>query len=641
MKPIKKDSRFRYGNKKSHLKLLLGWFSFLCSGCASLSEQSWRHLNFNLPLQEHTELQRFEKEVTLNKKKHPQDSTLLDLEASLHLLRNGGSEGSRQLAKNHLASAIVSFEDLTTTKNMNSAFTADRSKAYRGRPHERVVASLLLAVLDIQDGRCDMALPALRNAEFLDARWTEHRLGSDAPLTYALRLFCLQEEGHSTQDRSQARGSLHAALRFQSLRPFIKELLIDKALKNIDHEKSVGFRASEELLAAALPLAILDSAPNPKTKDLLMKGIAFAFQNMVRLEEVVNLHAFAIDRKRATIPKSVKTNEELVVHLRQEATKTLSELKTWLEGDEVDIAFRDVDQHIAELDASIATLVNSIEHKAIDVSFSGQGPGVVREGQYGELARIDVAERLQNFSALSTQRKSFDHRRCNTMRAAASGIDFTLCRKGVEISNSLSSEQIEHQGFDMWSSSYQATSVIGRRFERVLKDRAVYKGVLFDAGSVSGSIAKSFLNAAANSNSEEGAAVAATVGIAAGIISGITHLVGASVQSKADDRYVRNLFESATLWVPFDLEKPNRASPESIERYNTLVTQASHLSASAETRVQIETQTQTNMNATKVKGRKRRSDFRLRGRAAPTTERTRAGARRRIKVRRGKATQRE
>jgi hypothetical protein len=114
-------------------------------------------------------------------------------------------QGNRELARAYLADVVDAMED--TDQNLTAVAQAlqnDTQRDYRGRPHERVFAPLLLATLDVAAGRCDMALPAVKTARLM------HAVGRTdaAPLPWAdwLQLRC----GVDVDDASPALLSLAA-----------------------------------------------------------------------------------------------------------------------------------------------------------------------------------------------------------------------------------------------------------------------------------------------------------------------------------------------------------------------------------------------------------------------------------------------
>lgn len=114
---------------------------------------------------------------------------------------------AHRVARRELARAAAVFDDLALDGHaLERAFVGDATRPWRGRPFERVLALATLAALDIERGRCDLALPTLRTAALHDARAapTEHDRAavSDAVLVAALALRCLADG-----DASLARGT--------------------------------------------------------------------------------------------------------------------------------------------------------------------------------------------------------------------------------------------------------------------------------------------------------------------------------------------------------------------------------------------------------------------------------------------------
>jgi hypothetical protein len=139
------------------------------------------------------------------------DDTLHDLERAFALLRKGA--GKHTAARKLLERAVPRFDDLAIESTpLEAAFASDANKPYRGRPHERVLAAALLAALDMERNRCDLAIPTLRNAAWLDAR-AKPSDPSDAVLVHALAVRCMEQmSGMSRGDKQRVRDDLRAAL---------------------------------------------------------------------------------------------------------------------------------------------------------------------------------------------------------------------------------------------------------------------------------------------------------------------------------------------------------------------------------------------------------------------------------------------
>ncbi|MDP2340681.1 MAG: hypothetical protein Q8O67_06975 [Deltaproteobacteria bacterium] len=120
----------------------------------------------------------------------PADPVLRDLEGAFVALEGAHPRG-HALARRLLVRATAVFEDTQLDgSDVEKAFASDRKKPYRGRPHERVLAHVVLAALEMERGRCDLALPSLKSAAFFDLK---SKVGedSDAVVVHALLLRCL------------------------------------------------------------------------------------------------------------------------------------------------------------------------------------------------------------------------------------------------------------------------------------------------------------------------------------------------------------------------------------------------------------------------------------------------------------------
>jgi len=103
----------------------------------------------------------------------------------------------KEQARQKLEEAFSLFDDLSLGAN-DPIFQSDRSKPFRSWPHERVLASTLLAALDAEAGRCDLALPALKDALRVDAFWHSSGQG-DATLPALLGIYCAHALGYNDE----------------------------------------------------------------------------------------------------------------------------------------------------------------------------------------------------------------------------------------------------------------------------------------------------------------------------------------------------------------------------------------------------------------------------------------------------------
>jgi hypothetical protein len=199
--------------------------------------------------------------------------TLEALEQGFSSLRAGDHEAARAW----LERANATFDDLALPRTpLEKAFASDARKPYRGRPHERVLAATVLAALDIERGRCDLALPALRNAAYLDAR-ANAKEPSDAVLVHVLALRCLWQSGAGRADVERARAELRSALavagapaRLEALEALARAddltLALDGHGPAVRAEGSMGERAVIVPPAAPAPAGVV-AARAGRTKD--------------------------------------------------------------------------------------------------------------------------------------------------------------------------------------------------------------------------------------------------------------------------------------------------------------------------------------------------------------------------------------
>ena len=135
----------------------------------------------------------------------PADPVLRDLEGAFEALRD---KRRHALGRRLLLRATARFDDTDLDgSDVEKAFASDRSKPYRGRPHERVLAHVTLAALEIERGRCDLALPELKSAAFFDLKASIDD-DSDAVVVHALLLRCLIELRTSSDEIEAVRAAV-------------------------------------------------------------------------------------------------------------------------------------------------------------------------------------------------------------------------------------------------------------------------------------------------------------------------------------------------------------------------------------------------------------------------------------------------
>jgi hypothetical protein len=188
----------------------------------------------------------------------------------------------------------------------------------------------------------------------------------------------------------------------------------------------------------------------------------------------------------------------------------------------------------------------------LTLRFKGKGPTLVQEGQYNEIARtvpsesghVDAPIRKAQFTLAP---------KCGFERSGRATL-VTLCDASVN-KDALQVTQ-NFDAFELWSSTYQATSMMGRHFERVLNGRAQFKEkaetVALVSAVVSGVLLTeglSQMGRCRNSSCSQASGALVGAGLIAGAIAGISFLVSKSQNPEADVRYVPSLFESGYLLV--------------------------------------------------------------------------------------------
>ena len=92
------------------------------------------------------------------------DPVLRDVERAYGILRDDRPAAASR-ARALLAHAAAALDDLNDPRDsLAAAVGGDDAAPWRGLPHERVMVLLTLAALDVDAGRCDLALPTLKNA---------------------------------------------------------------------------------------------------------------------------------------------------------------------------------------------------------------------------------------------------------------------------------------------------------------------------------------------------------------------------------------------------------------------------------------------------------------------------------------------
>ena len=114
---------------------------------------------------------------------------------------------------------------MTDPINFSKAFSADESKDFRGRPHERMFASLMAGVFMMAQGQYDVAMSYLRNAESLDAR-LKNALRHRCPASLRPHVLVPASAQKQYDQLKRAADGVLRSVRFLSLQePLIKALV--------------------------------------------------------------------------------------------------------------------------------------------------------------------------------------------------------------------------------------------------------------------------------------------------------------------------------------------------------------------------------------------------------------------------------
>jgi len=138
----------------------------------------------------------------------PDDPVLRDVEVAYSILR-ADRPAAASRARAMLARAAAALDDLADDRDsLVAAVGGDNAAAWRGLPHERVMVLLTLAALDVDAGRCDLALPTLKNARHHRDQASLQRgeavVDDDLLLADVLRARCALHGGVGDVDAARA-----------------------------------------------------------------------------------------------------------------------------------------------------------------------------------------------------------------------------------------------------------------------------------------------------------------------------------------------------------------------------------------------------------------------------------------------------
>jgi hypothetical protein len=210
-------------------------------------------------------------------------------------------------------------------------------------------------------------------------------------------------------------------------------------------------------------------------------------------------------------------------------------------------AFRPIEQsvssrtHLNDRLNQAETLTREIESNLklpiAAVYFDGYGPEVKQEGQYKEIAKI--VPQLPSYATPGVPERVISAQAPCGVSNPDGNLIFTLCRNpqsGFVLDG-------EYPALKLWSSSFQATTMAGRRFDKILKGRAQFRMGTEVAALIGAYTALALVDAGLRSNDSNLQAAGAIVGaVALGAF-----LVGRATSPEADTRQVTKNLESGYL----------------------------------------------------------------------------------------------
>lgn len=478
---------------------------------------------------------------------NPKNASYVAMMEAFNILRYGNVQDSNNqaLILKYLSFAEGTFADLRKPDNFSEAFSADADTPYRGRPHERVLTAMMLGIMDMSRGRYDMALPSLKNAEFLDARWQPMPYGSDAPMVYALMVRSLKMIGASAQDRERAHQGLYRSIRLL----LIQEPLIaaaDTVAKASVRSNALAVQMAHLLMNAGLSSALVIAPDNASLHQIIKAAAKEATNYLATVEQ-----KFAAEYD--AMIKPLLKNTALVTGMSEKEFTHFSfaqvngELDAYAKQIIKVLKARPAQENKLEALGARAknmtqAVVHAVSQAKVTIVFEGVGPKIKRSGSYNEVAHVVKSPTGSIISEIRS--KDFLARESCGLQNNGGVLSVTLC----EQKDDAFSLAQRLTGFELWSSSFQATSVVGRRFDSILKGRAQFKATTESIATVGAATALSLISASNDATGDQRTALAAA-GLVVGLASGAVWLAGKAVNPEADPRFVPSIFESGFLLV--------------------------------------------------------------------------------------------
>jgi len=533
------------------LAVVMSWVLTGCVTLTAMSDPELLSLWAGNPASDQTIAQSIEK--------WPREKTLIEMQQGMAILRKGElTKDNVKRAHSYFESAHLSFDDLRQPENFSKAFTPHAKTPYRGRPYERVFASMMLGLLDLAaDGRCDIAIPTFRAAEFADARWKVSPYGTDSPMIYALMYRCMIKTKASSADRERALLGLKRSIRMMAAVTAFTDA-VQEVAKDTEKEdqEDPAHQLALMLLEIGIPAALLDAPVVSDVKDML------SYAKTESLKYLLGIKKRAVGPFLDTLKALLATVERKVKNLKEDEVSAFAIAAVGKELDELIQTI--VSNNILFVRLKIvlflsAQVARKIEQAArapkLALYFSGMGPRYIGAGRYGEIAKVkpyDEADLIANVARATVTLKA----KCGIQNDEGGGLIVVLCDAG-EAKKSKDNVLVKKwAGLKLWSSTYKATSMRGPRFYEITKGRANFRAGSETVATVAAYTALALMDAANAAQSDEERASLQAAAAVAGLVAGAAWLAGRVANPEADTRHVTNNFESGYLLIPREPELP-------------------------------------------------------------------------------------
>lgn len=538
------------GKKLRILSLLM---LFGCTHTATIKEPIYRPLVKGEPLSDDA--------LNHIRERSPKDAVFADLLQAFAMMRTLDLNKSsvRKDILGLLSTSVNSFEDLSDPVNFSEAFSADESKSFRGRPHERMFAATMAGVFLMAEDKCDRALPYLRNAEFLDARFQKMPFGTDAPLIYALMYRCLYQKNTDQDAIIRAAQGVFRSIRFLTMQETFIKALVDMSVADM-RPMAVTNRMAYMLYEVSIYHSLLSAKDDATPEQLVDDAAKNTSLFIATLKD-----NFADEYQARMRPAVLELGK--VYNLDEKGINNLEEVsfdRIILEADTIGRNLKKVlskhawfRKEIEEASRKTQKLTSEILHAAkaskMILSFSGYGPSLLREGSYDEISVIKPSEDASTRPNIRERDLKLSTT-CGFHRLSDGGFSIVMCKD-----NSIGPVE-SLPSLELLSLSRKASSAQGRKFDKVLKGRAQFRAATEDISKVTAWSALFLfylgaeLIADCNRRNESQACYASglvvwTLALATGLFSGTVWLIGKSVNPSADSRFIHLMYESAWLSI--------------------------------------------------------------------------------------------